>query len=303
MKVAAYITCYQDLESIIKCIEAIKSQSVEVERIFIIDNSKSPLSFDSNDDKLFVSNYPDNIGISGGFSKALEWAIDKKYDFLWLFDQDSIPEQNCLKILLKMYYKLNKIGDYEIGIVAPVANDIRTGNIIEGAFFSKDHFKGVKHNNRVDYYECDSPITSGSLISLSSARKIPNTWLNLFIDGIDWDYGLQLKKKGYHNLIITNAFMDHNFGSPIKVKFMNRHRYLQQYSALRHYYISRNHTYLETRSSQGYYLYTSFIRRIKYLLSSIFWIGLYDGQNKCLKSWACLLGTYHGLIGKLGKLW
>jgi hypothetical protein len=32
-------------------------------------------------------------------------------------------------------------------------------------------------------------------------------------------------------------------------------------------------------------------------------IMLYDSEDKQLKIWACLLGTYHGLIGKLGKTW
>jgi len=97
--------------------------------------------------------------------------------------------------------------------------------------------------------------------------------------------------------------MHHDFGNPIQVKFGNKYRYIQQYSALRHYYICRNHTYLEIRYAQGFYRFTSFIRRIKYLLSSLFWIVIYGHESKYIKIWACLLGTYHGLQGKLGKTW
>jgi rhamnosyltransferase len=97
--------------------------------------------------------------------------------------------------------------------------------------------------------------------------------------------------------------MFHNLGNPMRVKFINQYRYVYQYPALRHYYICRNHTYLETRFSQRFYRFTSWIRRIKSLFTRIFWITLYDRDDKYLKVWACLLGTYHGFIGKLGKLW
>ena len=303
LKILAYVTCYQDQESSNRCIQAIKSQSVEVGTIFIVDNSENPLLFNDNNGALFIHHHPNNIGIGEGLQKALEWASDQEYDFLWAFDQDSIPNPNCLEILLENYHRLTQENRYKIGILAPTSHDIRTDKIIEGAVFSNDHFVGVKHNADLDFYECDSPITSGSLISLAAAQSIAPPSANLFIDGIDLDYGLRLKQKGFRNLIVTKAVMYHNFGSPLKVKFLNKYRYLQQYSALRHYYICRNHTYLETRYSQRFYRFTSFTRRIKYLLSSLFWVVIYDPESKYIKIWGCLLGTYHGFQGKLGKTW
>jgi rhamnosyltransferase len=302
-KVAAYITCYQDRESTCKCIEAIKAQSIQVLAIFVIDNSNPPLTIGDDNKFLVVKEYPQNIGIAQGISAALAWAIDREYDFLWTFDQDSIPTVNCLENLLKTYSQLHKIDSYKIGIIAAAPFDDRTGKVIESLVFANDRFVGLKHNEDVDYYECDSPITSGSLISLAAAQTIPYPRAELFIDGIDFDYGLRLRKEGFYNLIVTKAVMYHQRGNPLQVKFFNKDRFIEQYPALRHYYICRNHTYLEIRFSQSYYRFTSFIRRIRYLLASIFWIILYESENKELKIWACLLGTYHGAIGKLGKCW
>ena len=303
-KIVVYITCYQDEKSANICIQAIKSQSIKVTAIFIVDNSNIPLLISDNINNLIsIKHYPNNVGIAQGLLEALEWSINKKYDFLWTFDQDSIPTVTCLETLLFNYYQLSQKDHYKVGIIAPTASDIKTGEVVEGATFFHDHFLGVKHNPTLDFYECDAPITSGSLISLLAAQTIAPPSADLFIDGIDLDYGLRLKQKGFHNLIVTKAVMFHNFGSPLKVKFMNKRRFLQQYSALRHYYICRNHTYLETRFSQGYYRFTSVLKRIKYLISSIFWIVIFDPENKYLKIWACLLGTYHGLQGKLSKNW
>jgi rhamnosyltransferase len=97
--------------------------------------------------------------------------------------------------------------------------------------------------------------------------------------------------------------MYHNFGNPKTIKFFKKELIFQEYSALRHYYIYRNHTYLETRFAQKFYKLSSSYKRVKYLVFIIIKILLYDNQEQWLKIRACLLGTFHGFIGKLGKVW
>ena len=300
-KVAVYITCYQDNESANRCIQSIKLQSIKVECIYIVDNSKQPLLLNNNGQLLLFHHYPNNIGIAEGLVKALTWAIDREYDFLWTFDQDSVPTSSCLEILLRTYDRVTQQSGYNVGIIAPTAFDLRIREVVKGTVFDNDHFAGLNHDNNVDFYECDAPITSGSLISLAAAKTISPPNKDLFIDGIDFDYGLRLKRKGFHNLIVTEAIMYHELGNPIKSNFLRKERSIQQYPALRHYYICRNHTYLEIRFARNYYRITSFRRRIKHLLVSIFWIILYDREHKKTKILACCVGTYHGFIGKLGK--
>ncbi len=303
VKVAAYITVYKDKQAASDCVQAIKSQSIPIDSIFIVDNSEEKLLQIDNSVSIFIHHYPENVGIGRGLVVALEWAIKERYDFLWTFDQDSLPTQNCLEILLNYYNKLSLEQDKKIGIIAPTPIDRKTETIISGAVFVKDHFIGCKHNSNVDFFECDSPITSGSLISIAAAKTVGFPLAELFIDGIDLEYGLRLQKQGFRNLIITKAIMYHNFGNPIKVKFFQREVIVHKYSGLRNYYINRNHTYLETRYAQGFYRLTSCVKRIKYLLRRIVTILLYDPEEKFLKIWACLLGTLHGFQGKLGKTW
>ncbi|MBD2774702.1 glycosyltransferase family 2 protein [Iningainema tapete] len=300
-KVVAYITAYKDFAALDKCIQAIYKQSYPVSAVFVVDNS--PISYlSANNNLLIVNHYPENVGVGQGLAIALKWAFAQEYNFLWAFDQDSIPTQNCLKILIETYERLRQ-DNYKIGIVAPTAIDSRTCQIVECAIYKKDQFIGCKHNSQLQYYECDAPITSGSLISLAAAQKVSPPRGDLFIDGVDLDYGLRLKQNGFHNLIVPQAILEHQFGSPIQVKLLNKEYFLQKYSALRHYYICRNHTYLDTRYAQGWYRLTSFLRRLKYMMRTIILTLIYDPEDKVIKTWACLLGTYHGLKGKLGKTW
>lgn len=302
-KVAAYVTLYQDKQAASQCLQAIKSQSIPIDIIFVVDNSEQELLELDNRASILIHHYPENIGIGQGLVLALEWAIKEDYDFLWTFDQDSLPTKNCLEILLEIYNKLSLEYGSKIGIIAPTAIDRKTEEVVQGVVFVRDQFIGCKHNKNVDFYECDSPITSGSLISIAAAKTVEPPRAELFIDGIDLDFGLRLRQQGFHNLIVTTAIMYHNFGNPVKVKFFQREMIIHQYSGLRNYYITRNHTYLETRNAEGLSRLSSCVRRIKYLLRRIVTILLYDTEDKTLKVWACLLGTFHGFQGKLGKTW
>lgn len=301
--VAAYITAYEDYQAVEVCVTAIKNQSYPVDKIFIVNNSTSQPVLLFNDADVIVDAHPENLGVAGGLKLGLEWAVKHDYNFLWTFDQDSIPNANCLEVLINVYIDLINQNNFQVGIIAPTPIDPRTNEIVEGAVFERDRFIGCKHKSSVAAYECDAPITSGSLISVAAAKTISPPRADLFIDGVDFDYGMRLKQKGFHNLIATQAILNHKFGNPTQVKFLYNIRCIQKYSALRYYYICRNHTYLETRYAQGWYRLTSGLYRVRYLSHKTILILLYERKEKLLKIWACLLGTYHGLQGKLGNNW
>lgn len=302
-KVAAYITAYKDREALMLCLNAINGQSVSVEKILVVDNSPEAICPQlSCDSKLTVRLCPENIGIGAGLSWAISLAIQEGYDFLWAFDQDSIASIDCLENLLLTYKEISS-NNYKVGIIAPTSIDPRTKKIIQGAVFDKDHFIGCKPKSNKVPYECDAPITSGSLISLAAAKTIAPPFDHLFIDGVDLDYGMRLREKGFHNVIVPRAVLWHNFGIPHEVRFLTKTFIFHSYSRLRHYYICRNHTYLGIHYSRGYYRLICCLRRAKYAFYTMIKIFIYDkSEDKLSKIFACLLGTYHGFINNFAKL-
>jgi rhamnosyltransferase len=65
--IAAYITAYQDIEALNKCIISLKKQTYPIKEIFIIDNSPEKLNFSTLDEQgVILEHHPNNIGISGG---------------------------------------------------------------------------------------------------------------------------------------------------------------------------------------------------------------------------------------------
>ncbi|NEQ34484.1 MAG: glycosyltransferase [Leptolyngbya sp. SIO4C5] len=301
-KVLAYITSYYDENATKSCIKGISSQTYIVNEIFVINNSPKPLNISKAQIKsIVVENYPENIGISGGIIKAINFALQNKYDFLWMFDQDSIPASNCLSQLLSVFDKYAHKTDLKIGIVAPTPLDTRTGQIIMPAEFRKDHFEAFTKTNADSPYFCDAPITSGALLHLNAIATVTPPDIRLFIDGIDLDFGLRLSQKGFHNIVVPSATLYHNFATPIEFNFWGIKKILQRYSALRYYYICRNHTYLEFKNSQGFYKLTCIYRRLKVLSIKALSILLVEHDKKLIKVWACFCGTYYGFRGDLNR--
>lgn len=303
--VAAYITAYEDEIALNECVAALRSQTYPIQHILIVDNSPRSLELsDANqaDPCIEIWHYPENIGIAGGMSLAIEWSVQYKYDFLWTFDQDSAPASDCLENLLQAYSEL-ATEDYAIGMMAPTAIDARTRQIVKPSLFLGDRFRGFLPDNPTAPYECDAPITSGALVWLKTVDRVEPPDTGLFIDGIDLDYGLRLRQAGFHNLVVPGATMYHRFGVPFQVELLGKKKAFQLYAPLRYYYICRNHTYLELQHSKGWYRFTCSLRRMKFLAMTLLKIVAFDSGSKHQKAIACIIGTYHGFAGKLGKIW
>ncbi|MBS1501737.1 MAG: glycosyltransferase [Bacteroidetes bacterium] len=83
----------------------------QVTNIVVVDNASSydVTSYIKRLDtqKIIVLNNPENLGSAGGYKQAIEYAINNTdADFLWLLDDDNLPERNALEILL---YEWDKI--------------------------------------------------------------------------------------------------------------------------------------------------------------------------------------------------
>jgi len=299
IKIAAYITAYQDATALNACVHSLQDQPL-VNEIYIVDNSPQPLSLPLSIIPIIYYHYPQNIGIGDGLALAIDWALQQHYSFLWLFDQDSQATPHCLEQLLQAYQHLRD-NNIQSGILAPTALTGIPPEPVLAAHYDRYRFIGQPHQNDRPYYPCVAPITSGSLLNLAAAKAIAPPQGEFFIDGVDIEYGMRLYLAGYQNYMITTAILQHNFGLPYTVFWCGKPKILQNYSPLRHYYTCRNHTYLDIKYAQGIWKIAEILFRLKYLSATLFWIIFFLPDQKRLKSWACLKGTYDGLRGRLGK--
>ena len=104
--VCAVILTFNSCSGVRNCIEAVKKQTRSPETTLVVDNhseDKTAMFLDSIKNSvphLVVIRTSENLGPAGGFHTGMKWAFDQGYDYLWLLDDDSVPEQRCLEILL-----------------------------------------------------------------------------------------------------------------------------------------------------------------------------------------------------------
>lgn len=112
MKVVAVVVTYNRKKLLIECLSSIINQSYPIDKIVLIDNAstdgtyealkKSGLLFDFRMDYNLMTS---NLGGAGGFSKGIEIAKKCTADWIWVMDDDSIPDIDCL------YELVNCVGD------------------------------------------------------------------------------------------------------------------------------------------------------------------------------------------------
>ncbi len=104
-RVAAVIVTYNRLELLKKCVAAVEKQTFSCD-IIIIDNASTDSTArwaqeyiaDKSDIRYF--NTGANLGGAGGFNYGMRKAVEAGYDYVWIMDDDCIPEPDSLETLM-----------------------------------------------------------------------------------------------------------------------------------------------------------------------------------------------------------
>lgn len=105
-KIVAIVVTYNRKELLLSCIDHILSQNSIAPDILVIDNASTDGTQDKlqeyiADKKIKYFNTGSNIGGAGGFNYGLKKAYVMGYEYFWLMDDDTFPDQDALTELLK----------------------------------------------------------------------------------------------------------------------------------------------------------------------------------------------------------
>lgn len=121
-KVAIIVVTYNRKKLLKKNIETLLNQSYKNFDLFIIDNASTDGTYEYikkfiDENKVKYRNTEKNIGGAGGFNYGMKLATELNYKYIWVMDDDTIPNENALEELIKADKKLN--GDY--GFLSSIA--------------------------------------------------------------------------------------------------------------------------------------------------------------------------------------
>ncbi len=100
-KTIAVIVSYNRRQLLSECVDALRNQTQSLDAILVVNNGST------DDTEVWLKNQQDiqfitqeNVGSSGGFNTAIEWAYKNGYTWIWCMDDDGYPKEDALENLL-----------------------------------------------------------------------------------------------------------------------------------------------------------------------------------------------------------
>ncbi len=120
-KVIAIVVTYNRKDLLAECLSSLQEQTYKLSKIILIDNASTDGTYDFihtsgrfNQDLIEYVQMETNTGGAGGFYEGIRRAREMSCDWIWVMDDDTIPDNNALEELIE---KKNMIGE-EVSFVS-----------------------------------------------------------------------------------------------------------------------------------------------------------------------------------------
>lgn len=264
----------------------------QVDNIVIVDNHSNDMCLDmimylSNKLKLHLITNSMNFGVAKALNQGIRFASQYGYKYVLTFDQDTDVHPQLVQYLRAAY--LDCTFKNNIGIIGSNYQEIITG---------KEFVSSIKNNDKF-WLEINEVITSGSLMPIKVYEIIGPFREEFFIDLVDFEYCLRIRKMGFKILITPKIGIIQNFGDCKILNLFWIKIIVRDYAPIRNYYRSRNGLILFFE-----YFWKDNIwafRRLILILLRPFSILFFE-NNKLLKFKYIILGIYHALFYKIKSI-
>ena len=298
LSVASVTTAYNAEGFLIRQMDRLLNQSRPLQEIVVVDNRSTDGTaglLAERFPQVTVLRQAENSGAAGGWAAGLQYAaLEKRHDWIWNLDGDSVPSESALESLLAGAEEL--AADLHVGMLAPLPTHEETG-----AFYPPWHWKDgfVRPSDEVlqqPLWFADVVIASGCLIRREVVEAIGLPRVDFFMDFFDVEYCFRMRSHGYKIAVLNQCRMSHELGYVKTVNFAGRSRVWSEHAPWREYYVSRNITYMALSrypaldSKRGLVLYL--VRHATAVLLL--------GSKKAASLWKILQGVWDGLRGRLG---
>ena len=132
--VAAIVVTFNRKKMLKDCLLKLRGQKDASCDVLIIDNASTDGTYETvknqiDEKNVFYFNTGANLGGAGGFSYGIKKAIEIGYRYLWILDDDTMPEQMALTAFLRADKRLSGLYGYLTGKVLWKDGSVCTMNI------------------------------------------------------------------------------------------------------------------------------------------------------------------------------
>ena len=231
LKICAVMVTYNPDSSLEQNIRALLPH---VDKLIVVDNGSEPharwdireLASACDFDCIWIR---ENMGLAAALNSGIRQALESA-DYTWIatFDHDThvLPgfRDAMLKAFLACPYRAR------VGLIGP------HHVLIPGDASAID----VPGEASPAFREITVAMQSGSFLSTEALRKVGLLDETFFIDYVDFEYCLRLRKRGFRIVEATNAILGHRLGEPSQHTFLGKTTMVYSHSPVRRYYAARN---------------------------------------------------------------
>lgn len=201
MKINCVVVTYNRLALLKECIAALKSQTHEINKIYIINNNSTDdtrnyLNEFVSNPQFAIINLPQNIGGAGGFSEGIKRAVMDGCDWVWIMDDDTIPANDTLEELVKGTEVAENVG-YVCSRVVWTDGMIHKMNIPKFDSLNKHHLPINYYSNIADVLLIKAASFVSILINQKAVREVGLPIKEFFIWGDDTEYTTRIYLHDY----------------------------------------------------------------------------------------------------------
>lgn len=211
MKIIAVIVTYNRLTLLKKCLGEVASQSRKPDEIIVINNGSTDETEKWLSTQNVITYTQENNGGAGGFSAGIDYAYRHRANWIWLMDDDTIPQNDSLEKLVTALEKLaHKKG--QVGFLSSLVH-WTDGNVHE---MNRTYL--LKDKKKLDKFpfaaEIAMPLVQwGTFVSmLLSAKAVEKVGLpikDFFIWCDDAEYSKRIIGSGMPGFLVEDSVVVH----------------------------------------------------------------------------------------------
>lgn len=281
-KIAAVVVTYNRLPLLQECVKKLEAQTAPCD-ILIVNNASTDGTTEwlgeQRRESFFARNTGANLGGAGGFNYGMRWAVEAGYEYLWVMDDDCMPEPDALSAFLSADSTLN--GEYGFLSSKVLWKD--------GSVCTMNLQRETLTKNLKGFERKLQPVTMASFVSLflpaGIVREMGLPIKDFFIWTDDWEFTRRISRK-YLCYAVADSVVVHksksNMGANIVTESEDR---LDRFD-----YLYRNDVYLYRREGLKGFCYEA-VR----LSGHIVRVLLKSRDNKAKRIGKIIGGTKTGL--------
>lgn len=191
-QIAAVVVTYNRKELLLQCVERLLEQQGASCDVLVVDNASTDGTRQAveslTDPRIHYQNTGENLGGAGGFNFGMRWAVEAGYDYVWIMDDDTLPQPEALAQLWAAHLRLN-------GVYGWLSSRCLWK---DGALCPMNVQRTTPYRDLNDDVQGDVPVQMASFVSLFlKAETIERMGLPLrqfFIWTDDWEYTRRISR-------------------------------------------------------------------------------------------------------------